>query len=74
MWGSDQSSSVEIPGLIKLVKGCNDTMEATKYPPGERRLFKGELSKMASLRPVPVPAPVPVEKGASEPAPKRQKS
>ena len=80
MWGSDQSSSVEIPGLIKLVKGCNDTMAATKYPPGERRLFKGELSKMASLRPTPAPAPapahVPVEKGASdsEPAPKRLRS
>ena len=24
MWGSDQSSSVEIPGLIKLAKGPRD--------------------------------------------------
>jgi N-acetylneuraminate synthase len=51
MWGSDQSSSVEIPGLLKLVKGCNAVVEATKYPPGERRLFQGELAKMKSLRP-----------------------
>ena len=49
-------------------------MAATKYPPGERRLFKGELSKMGSLRPTPPPA-VPVEQGsASEPASKRLKS
>lgn len=57
MWGSDQSSSVEIPGLIKLVKGCQSVVEATKYVKGEggwdgdRILFKGELSKMESLRP-----------------------
>jgi N-acetylneuraminate synthase len=51
MWGSDQSSSVEIPGLLKLVTGCNAVVEATKYPPGERRLFQGELAKMKSLRP-----------------------
>ena len=51
MWGSDQSSSVEIPGLIKLVKGCQDVVDATAYPPGERILFPGELSKKDSLRP-----------------------
>ena len=51
MWGSDQSSSVEIPGLIKLVKGCNDIVSSTMHPPGERILFDGEKSKMASLRP-----------------------
>lgn len=51
MWGSDQSSSVEIPGLIKLVKGCQDVVDATAYQPGERILFPGELSKKESLRP-----------------------
>ena len=53
MWGSDQSSSVEIPGLIKLVKGADAITAATQYPPGERLLFEGELSKMKSLRPTP---------------------
>jgi N-acetylneuraminate synthase len=53
MWGSDQSSSVEIPGLIKLVKGIEAVVRSTAYPPGERILFEGELSKMKSLRPTP---------------------
>ena len=61
-------SRLQIPGLIKLVKGCNDTMAATKYPPGERRLFQGELSKMGSLRPTPVE-----QASASEPPSKRLK-
>jgi len=51
MWGSDQNSSVEIPGLIKLVKGCNDVVKSTMYPPGERIVFEGERAKMESLRP-----------------------
>jgi N-acetylneuraminate synthase len=51
MWGSDQSSSVEIPGLIKLVKGCNDVVESTMYPPQDRIVFEGERAKMESLRP-----------------------
>ena len=29
------------PGLIKLVKGCNDVVESTMYPPGPRKLFPG---------------------------------
>lgn len=53
MWGSDQSSSVEIPGLIKLVKGCQAVVESTMHPPGERILFAGELAKKNSLRPDP---------------------
>ena len=51
MWGSDQSSSVEIPGLLKLVKGCEAVAEGTMYPPGERILFEAEKVKMESLRP-----------------------
>ena len=55
MWGSDQSSSVEIPGLIKLVKGCNDVVESTMYPPQDRIIFEGERAKMESLRPTNKP-------------------
>lgn len=50
MWGSDQSSSVEPSGLIKLVKGIRDIGKATQYAPGPRRQFAGESSKRASLR------------------------
>jgi len=53
MWGSDQSSSVEIPGLIKLARGIEAVVRSTAYPPGERILFEGEMSKMKSLRPTP---------------------
>lgn len=51
MWGSDQSSSVEIPGLLKLVKGADAVLKAVQYPPGPRRQFEGETSKKKSLRP-----------------------
>ena len=51
MWGSDQSSSVEVPGLIKLVKGCNDVVASTMHPPQERLVFEGERLKMDTLRP-----------------------
>lgn len=50
LWGSDQKSSIEPSGLIKLVKGIRDIEKAIQYPPGERILFEGELSKRASLR------------------------
>ena len=50
MWGSDQSSSIEPIGLIKLVKGIRDIKKATQYEPGTRRLFAGESSKRDSLR------------------------
>ena len=39
-------------------------MAATMYEPGERRLFKGELSKMGSLRPTPPPQEAPAQKKA----------
>ena len=51
MWGSDQSSSIEPSGLIKLVKGIRDIEQATKYEPGPRRQFEGENAKRTSLRP-----------------------
>ena len=50
MWGSDQKSSIEPSGTYKLVKGIRDIERATKYEPGERRLFKGENAKRVSLR------------------------
>jgi len=43
-------------------------MAATMYEPGERRLFKGELSKMGSLRPTPP------TQGQGEPAQKKAKT
>lgn len=50
MWGSDQSSSIEPSGLVKLVKGIRDIEEATQYPPGPRKQFAGEEEKKKSLR------------------------
>ena len=50
MWGSDQSSSIEPSGLIKLVKGIRDISAACKYEKGERKEFDGELAKKKSLR------------------------
>lgn len=50
MWGSDQSSSIDPSGLIKLVKGIRDIEKATQYRPGPRRQFAGENAKRDSLR------------------------
>jgi len=50
MWGSDQSSSIEPSGLIKLVKGIRDIEKAIQYKPDRRILFKSELIKRESLR------------------------
>ena len=50
MWGSDQLSSVEPSGLIKLVKGIRDIESARQYPIGERLLFEKEKEKRESLR------------------------
>ena len=51
LWGSDQSSSIEPSGLIKLVKGIRDIEKASMYPPGPRKQFEGESAKRKSLRP-----------------------
>lgn len=50
MWGSDQSSSIEPSGLIKLVKGIRDIEKAVQYEPGPRKQFAGEAAKRESLR------------------------
>lgn len=50
MWGSDQLSSIEPTGLIKLVKGIRDIEKATSYEVGPRILFEKESIKRESLR------------------------
>ena len=49
MWGSDQLSSVEPDGLIKLVKGIKDIEKALgNY--SEREITKSEFEKLKTLR------------------------
>ncbi len=48
---SDQSSSIEPAGLLKLVKGIRDVSAAIKYEPQERIQFEAESIKKESLRP-----------------------
>lgn len=50
MWGSDQSSSIEPSGMMKLVKGIRVIERATMYEPGPRKQFAKEDSKRQSLR------------------------
>jgi len=50
MWGSDQKSSVEPDGLIKLVKGVRAIEKAMQYPPGPRKQFDKENEKRKALR------------------------
>jgi len=49
MWGSDQMSSVEPHGLIKLVKGIKD-IEKSLGTKGPRNVLGTELEKRKSLR------------------------
>lgn len=49
-WGSDQLSSIEPDGLIKLVKGIRSIQKATKFKPGPRIQFESENLKKRSLR------------------------
>jgi N-acetylneuraminate synthase len=48
-WGSDQSSSVEPSGLMKLVKGIRD-IEKAMGGNEERKVLGSELAKRKSLR------------------------
>ena len=50
-WGSDQQSSIEPSGLIKLVQGIRDIEKALQYAPEPRKQFESENSKKESLRP-----------------------
>jgi|TARA_R110002020_G_scaffold72542_7_gene186668 N-acetylneuraminate synthase len=49
MWGSDQLSSVEPSGLMKLVKGVRD-IESSIGHDGPRQVIGSELDKRKSLR------------------------
>ncbi len=49
MWGSDQLSSVEPIGMIKLVKGIR-AIEKALGGYGPRKLLQGELTKKENLR------------------------
>ena len=49
MWGSDQKSSIEPSGLIKLVKGIRD-IETSLGEEGPRKVLQSEASKLLSLR------------------------
>ena len=50
MWGSDQISSINPDGLIKLVKGIREIENAIQYEPGPRKQFQGENLKRNTLR------------------------
>merc|ERR1712224_630704 len=50
MWGSDQQSSIEPAGILKLVKGIRDVSKAIQYPSGPRVEFGKESEKKKSLR------------------------
>lgn len=50
MWGSDQSSSININELVELVTNIRYIENAIKYTPGPRILFEKENSKKESLR------------------------
>lgn len=50
MWGSDQQSSIEPSGLIKLVKGIRDIEKATYWKSQPRIQFEKESVKRKSLR------------------------
>jgi len=50
MWGSDQKSSINPDGLIKLVKGIRAVEKAIQYPPQNRILFEKENVKKETLR------------------------
>ncbi len=50
LWGSDQLSSIEPSGLLKLVKGIRDIEKSLKYPPQKRIQFPDEDAKRKTLR------------------------
>jgi len=49
-WGSDQASSVEPTGMLKLIKGIKDIEIAIKTGYGPREVIGSEKSKRESLR------------------------
>jgi N-acetylneuraminate synthase len=63
MWGTDQAASVEIPGLIKLVKGIRDIEVA--FGDGVKRVYNEELSQRKKLRRVRSDDAIQATNGAS---------
>jgi len=49
MWGSDQSSSIDVVGMIKLVRGIRD-IEKAMGGDRERTVYESEKEKMKALR------------------------
>ena len=58
MWGSDQAASVEIVGLIRLVRDLRDIEEA--LGDGVKRVYQSELGAMRRLRRVTADTPEPL--------------
>jgi len=50
MWGSDQMSSIEPTGVLKLVKGIRDVSASIQYDSGPRKQFSTENEKKKALR------------------------
>jgi len=50
LWGSDQQSSIEPKGLVKLVKGIRDLEKAMRFAPMKRVQCKKEDEKRQTLR------------------------
>jgi YrbI family 3-deoxy-D-manno-octulosonate 8-phosphate phosphatase len=59
MWGSDQAASVEIVGLIRLVRDLRDIEQA--LGDGVKRVYQSELSAMRRLRRTSTPLDVAVQ-------------
>ena len=57
MWGSDQSASVEIGGLLRLVSNIRDIEKS--LGDGVKRIYEGELASRKKLRRVSSDVPLP---------------
>jgi YrbI family 3-deoxy-D-manno-octulosonate 8-phosphate phosphatase len=62
MWGSDQAASVEIVGLIRMVRDLRAIEEA--LGDGVKRVYQSELGALRRLRRVAGDRPVPLELAA----------
>ncbi|HEX4628923.1 MAG TPA: N-acetylneuraminate synthase family protein [Gemmatimonadales bacterium] len=62
MWGSDQAASVEIVGLVRLVRDVRTIEES--LGDGVKRVFQSELGALKRLRRVAAPPPAVASSGA----------
>ena len=58
MWGSDQAASVEIVGLVRLVRDVRTIEEA--LGDGVKRVYQSELGALKRLRRTVAPVPMEV--------------